>query len=106
MLEKFTCATFERHLGGPFLLHAGSGPPVEVILVEATLLPAMSRADTQTDTRTQARAPFSIVFRQASGPILPQAIYRVEHSDIGTFELFLVPIGPDGGGMRYEAVFT
>jgi hypothetical protein len=30
----------------------------------------------------------------------------MEHAAIGTFELFLVPIGPDREGMRYEAIFT
>ena len=33
-------------------------------------------------------------------------MYRVEHEDIGSFEIFLVPIGPDEKGMKYEAVFT
>jgi len=30
----------------------------------------------------------------------------MEHPGIGTFELFLVPIGPDEKGLRYEAIFT
>ena len=98
MLETFTCATFEPYVGDSFLLHAGSQPPREMTLIEATVLPTMHRPE--------GRAPFSIVFRQSSGDLLPQATYRVEHSGLGTFDLFLVPIGPDGEGMRYEAVFT
>jgi hypothetical protein len=52
------------------------------------------------------REQFSLVFREPSGVVLPQMIYRVEHDELGAFELFLVPIGPDAEGMRYEAVFT
>jgi hypothetical protein len=39
-------------------------------------------------------------------PILEQRTYEVEHQDMGLFALFLVPIGPDDEGMRYEAVFN
>jgi hypothetical protein len=52
------------------------------------------------------RSPFSIVFRSASNTVLPQAIYHLEHPALGSLELFLVTIGPDASGMRYEAVFT
>jgi hypothetical protein len=40
------------------------------------------------------------------GARLEQRIYAVHHPALGAFDLFLVPIGPDGEGMRYEAVFT
>jgi hypothetical protein len=50
--------------------------------------------------------PFSIIFRGPSGQSLPQRIYRLEHAQLGTLDLFLVPIGPDGVGMCYEAVFN
>jgi hypothetical protein len=46
------------------------------------------------------------MFRGPTGPILPQRIYRLRHPVMGELDLFLVPIGPDGEGMRYEAVFT
>jgi hypothetical protein len=55
---------------------------------------------------SRRRAPFSTVFRGPATPILPQRIYRLQHPEIGGFELFLVPIGPDERGMRYEAIFT
>jgi hypothetical protein len=98
VLETFTHATFEPHVGESFRLHGGQESPVELVLVDASLLPALARAET--------RAPFSVVFRGPSGAILPQAIYRLDHATIGTFDLFLVPIAEDAGGVRYEAVFT
>ncbi len=98
MLGTFTCATFEPHLGTTFRLQVGTGDSREALLIEATPLPGTSP--------TGGRAPFSIVFLEPSGAVLPQRIYRMEHAEMGVFELFLVPIGPDAEGMRYEAVFT
>jgi len=28
------------------------------------------------------------------------------HDELGAYEIFLVPVGPDGKGMVYEAIFT
>src|SRR4051812_21954972 len=80
VLETFTHATFEPHVGDSFLLRGPQESPVELVLVDASLLPALARPET--------RAPFSIVFRGPSGAILPQAIYRLDHGTIGTFDLF------------------
>jgi hypothetical protein len=48
------------------------------------------------------RAPFSLVFEGGATPPLPQGIYAVQHDDLGTIEIFLVPISAD----RYEAIFS
>lgn len=54
-----------------------------------------------------ARRPFSLWFTHPRrDAYLPQRVYRLEHPDLGTLEIFLVPLGPDAGGMRYEAVFS
>jgi len=37
---------------------------------------------------------FSLLFRSANGPFLPQAIYPIAHPALGTLEMFIVPIGP------------
>ncbi|MHC5109346.1 MAG: DUF6916 family protein [Planctomycetota bacterium] len=39
-------------------------------------------------------------------PMLPQQIYRIEHEILGQMDSFIVPLGPDAKGMRYEAVFN
>ena len=52
------------------------------------------------------RPPFSIVFLEPAAEVLPQAIYRFDHDELGAFELFVVPIARDADGTRYEAVFT
>ena len=48
----------------------------------------------------------SRVFRGPEAPILPQAIYSLELESLGRLEIFLVPVGPQAGGMGYEAVFS
>ncbi|MBO0879454.1 MAG: hypothetical protein J2P17_03600 [Mycobacterium sp.] len=58
------------------------------------------------NARTQNGRPFSLVFRGPREPVMVQRIYRLDNDKLGSFELFLVPIGPDDHGMRYEAVFT
>lgn len=52
------------------------------------------------------RYPFSIIFREAARTYVPQSIYTLTHPKLGQLDLFLVPIGPDLHGMRYQAVFN
>ena len=50
--------------------------------------------------------PFSAVFLGPLSPILPQRTWDLAHPALGTRSVFLVPIGPKEGRMRYEAVFN
>ena len=56
--------------------------------------------------RSERRAPFSVVFRGPLEHVLPQRVWPLDHEELGQLELFLVPIEPKDGDMRYEAVFT
>ena len=104
MFEAFTVATFRPRLGETFRLGLpGEAQVVDLVLIEATDLSQRPGGGREGD---RPRAPFSLVFRDPGGRHLPQRIYRLEHADLGAFDLFLVPIGPDAQGMRYEAVFA
>ncbi|MDX6481055.1 MAG: hypothetical protein QOG85_1565 [Gaiellaceae bacterium] len=97
MLEAFTLSTFADRLGDTFVVGEGSDA-LETRLVEAASLGPASGEDGR---------PFSLVFVGPLDPILPQQIYRFEHEALDSFELFIVPIGPDeSDGMQYEAVFS
>ncbi len=98
MLHTFDVGTFAPRLGETFRILAPDSTWTEFVLIEASTLGEGVPADGR-------RAPFSIVFRGPREPVLPQQTYQVEHAALGSFELFLVPIGPDQAGMRYEAVF-
>jgi hypothetical protein len=97
MLEDFTIDTFRPRLGERFCLVAE--PVLEVDLVEAETVGERA-------IEPSGRVPFSLVFRGPLDPVLPQRIYRFENDALGAFDLFIVPIGPDEAGMRYQAVFS
>ena len=97
-LETLTAETFEAHRGEPFRLGVDAATAFDAELIEI-----VRGGDEGAAPR---RAPFSVVFRAPSGHEYPQGIYRVEHAHLGVLEIFLVPIGPDEVGMRYEAVFA
>lgn len=102
MLDKVTVSVFAESLGTAFRIHADSNRAVQVELIEATALKFQPVAQGASPTRQ----PFSVVFRGPFEPTLPQKIYTLEHSELGRFELFLVPVGPDSKGMCYEAIFN
>ena len=77
---------------------SGDGATHDLLLIEAHALGAGSAGST-------GRAPFSLVFRAPRDVSLEQRIHRLEHGELGVLELFLVPIGPDAVGLRYEAIF-
>lgn len=52
------------------------------------------------------RDAFSILLQSKAEQILPQQIYRLQHATMGELDIFLVPIGQDENGVRYEAVFS
>ena len=100
-LDMLEHSQFEPHVGTRFRLHAGDGSIQELELVEVSAHSA-SGAPAQASIRT----PFSMMFRGPSGPPCPQKIYKLEHAALGALEIFLVPLGPDDHGQRYEAVFN
>jgi hypothetical protein len=102
MLETFTHATFAPLLGQTFHCRVSPAAGVDMHLIAAHLL----TPDTTSQEQAQRRLPFSLLFRGPRGIVLPQRIYTLSHTTLGTFGLFLVPIGPDAEGMRYEAIFT
>lgn len=52
------------------------------------------------------RDPFSVIFITDSEENHGQQIYTMKHSELGELDLFLVPLGPKGDGMSYEAIIT
>jgi hypothetical protein len=102
VLEDFTIETFADRVGEHFRVLVDESA-LDAELIEAT---ALASAAGEQSALPGDRTPFSIVFRGPQEPILPQRIYRFEHQALGAFEIFVVPIGRDGDGVRYEAVFT
>jgi hypothetical protein len=93
MLENATPSTFSEHLNTTFRLH------YEPSVVELELIELF-------DGSTPRQVRFSLVFRGPHDPFLAQRIYKMEHEQLGAFDLFIVPIKREEDGLYYEAVFN
>ena len=98
MLDQLTDTDFQPLLQQEFVIGFTNDLKLEAELIEVSKL-----GEDPTDGK---RHPFSLVFRTTEKKPFPQATYPVAHPRFGEMEIFLVPIGPDRQGMRYEAVFT
>ncbi len=111
MIETFTPAVFAGRLGESFRIHppGSDQPPLVARLVDVAPTPGTGGGGPPVGQRAPGdvarRTPFAVVLRGPHAPVLPQRTYQLSHPALGTFALFLVPIGPDAEGMRYEAVF-
>jgi hypothetical protein len=95
MSENLTSKAFSEHLRTMFqvLLPGAEALPVELVEVEE------QKSSPQVEQ-------FSLIFRGPQTPVRPQKIYKLQHEKLGTFELFLVPLGPDKEGMLYQSCFN
>jgi hypothetical protein len=95
-LATLSLAALEPHLGERFELRlsADESRALELLALEPLSTPPGAQ-----------RGSFLARFRAREREVLPQQIYLLEHASLGGLELFLVPAGPDGVGMLYDAVF-
>jgi hypothetical protein len=94
-LRKLTISDFESRQNQTFMLHA-----------QEHQLPLKLTQVRQLGDSGRPGGAFSLWFVSAAGPFLQQAIYPLEHPDMGRLEIFLVPLGPREGGNLYESIFT
>jgi len=95
MTDTFEHEVFSKYLNTTFRISLGESNTLEAELVsvgEHLLSPQQER--------------FALVFRGPVQPLLPQAIYRFEHDEMGKFSLFIVPLRQDEAGTYYEACFN
>lgn len=102
MLDELTHSLFAPRIGAKFDARISSTASVTLELIEVALLPPQPNRPAS----LPQRAPFSLVFRAPRGTQAPQQIFELRHPDLGAFAIFMVPIGPDETGPRYEAVFN
>lgn len=100
MSGRHDVGVFAARLGRSFRIRFQDGSALDLELAEVQDL----------GTRPTAGGPlstYSLRFRTPGEKrFAPQGTYRVEHDDLEPLEIFLVPLGPDGDGMRYEAIFN
>ena len=95
-MQDLTIEHFAVHLNEHFSVSDGTSQ-AEFVLVEAS---------PRRGGRPGGRQPFALLFHGPSAPILPQAIYRFEHPALPPLDVFIVPVGPAGEYMQYEAIFA
>lgn len=101
MPEPLVYSTFKPLLDTRFKIRAGEDGQVELLLIEVEALPKHAGAGPR-----MGRDPFVLLFRGPQSPTLQQGIHVMAHEVLGKAEIFLVPVEPDAGGPRYEAVFN
>lgn len=96
MLDKLTLDDFEPLLEDTFSARAGDRK------ADFRLVSAEPMGEGRKNGK---RAPFALTF-QAPPEVNPvEGTYRLVHEDLGTLEVFLVPVAGDQDGTDFEAVF-
>ncbi len=98
-MAELTEQEFRRHLFTMFQIPAEDHDRVELELVEVTPY----HGD---DAEKGGMERFSVFFIGPPNIVLPQYTYPLHHSELGVCHVFLVPIGLEEKGYRYEAVFN
>lgn len=81
-----------------FVIQFTDAHQLEAELIEITELATPENA---------IKASFSLIFRtQQKDEYFVQGTYFIENPELGSIPIFLVPIGPDKSGMRYQAIFN
>jgi hypothetical protein len=95
MTASLTYDAFAKNLNTIFRIRVDDSREIEAQLVEISehLLSAKQER-------------FSVVFRGPNDEFLGQGMRRLEHDELQSLDLFLVPIGRDDQGTYYEAVFN
>jgi hypothetical protein len=98
-LDQLQSTDFDSYLNETFSIRLEGIEPIDLELVSVT--------EAGTRSKPEARQPFSLHFLgPVSSQYLLQRIYILEHLHMGALELFLVPLGPERGRMRYEAILA
>ena len=91
---------FAPHVGKTFPMRVGPNATVALVLSDARSLGFAPGPSERSES-------FALLFTSGERGHAPQAIYSLEHPELGVLEIFLVPVGPArSGGMQYEAIFN
>jgi hypothetical protein len=101
-LETLTLAKFKDLLNTRFRLRLNPTEEIEWELVQAT----PGRTTSQSGASATQYESFSLLFHGPESRFVPQGIRTFEHPQLGRFDLFIVPVGKEGGMIQYQAVFN
>ncbi|OXM85710.1 DUF6916 family protein [Paenibacillus rigui] len=93
-MEFFSAAAFREAIHTEFRIGLEGGA---VILRLETIEELAIRSDVE---------QFSLLLKGPLDPFLPQQMYRLQHEQLGELDLFVVPIGREQDGFKYEIAFN
>ncbi len=93
-----TLSLFAPRLNELFVVRLDDNDVYPLTLFEAAALPP--------GNYKMAREPFQLRFRGPGPRYLDQQIHVLENEVLGPLPIFLVPIGRDGDGFLYQAIFN
>lgn len=93
-MASFSLAAFREAVNTDFRVMADS---LEVLLRLASIDELAVRPGAE---------QFSLLLKGPLDSFLPQRMYRLQHERFGEHELFVVPIGRESDGFRYEIAFN
>ena len=99
MTANLTEEEFSKHVNTKFRVELDGENGVDLELTEVKGY--MSKHHEQTGMER-----FSIYFQGPPEPYLEQKLYAFQHAEMGSFEMFLVPIAKNDLGFSYESVFN
>lgn len=100
-----TYAAFCKCLGSSFVVQCGTAAEVVLDLTHVRQQAASPLAAPNAPDADHEK--FSLLFRGTQSAGLPQNTYTFEHSQMGRFEMFIVPVGPkDKMHGYYQAIFN
>ena len=98
----FTYDDFAARVGEQFRVRLSDEHSLSLGLSDVTAGPDAGGAGPDGTVRQQ----FSLLFRGPDDPRLSQGTWVLDHDTMGEIALFLVPLGSDAEGPRYEAAFA
>lgn len=81
----------------------------DVVVGEATVTMTLVSIEPYKTPQDRSREAFSLVFKSDSPVVLPQRIYQMSNRSLPGAQkvgVFIVPIGRDADGVRYQAIFN
>lgn len=99
MAEFPTCEQFKGSLNQNYIVDLQDGNNLEIKLVE------VEEKEKNSPSKDRPK-DFSLIFRGPMSPVLNQFNHSLSNESLGQMNIFLVPIGPDGEGMNYQAIFS
>ena len=105
-MPQLSYETFAPHLNDQFTVIDSTGTDLTVKLVEVSSQRKPGDISSEPIAAQVRNDPFTLLFRAVVGARLDQGIYEFRHQALATNQIFIVPVGVDGKGEYYEAVFN